>query len=68
MHQFAIKMEKHSKNKSPSSTSNSWLNLQAMPNSTPTVEALSQQDKCKDKGKGIFKEFPNKLDGKRCFK
>ena len=31
-------------------------------------EVAPRKDKSKDKGKGIVKEFPKKLDGKRCFK
>ena len=39
-----------------------------MPYSAPKTNTLPEEDKSKDKGKGIVEEFHEKLDSKRCFR
>jgi len=65
---LAIKVEKHSKNKRPFTSSSSRPSSQTKSYSAPKAEALLKEDKGKEKGKGILKMLCEKLDGKGCFK
>jgi len=65
---LAIKVKKHSKNRRPFSSSYSQPSTQVKHFAHRESETKLKEDKGKDKGKGIFKEFPKKLDGKTCFK
>ena len=68
MYKLVIKVEKHSKNKRPFCGSYLRPSTQAKHFAHPKYEAAPRDDKSKDKGKGIVKEFPYKLDGKRYIK
>ena len=61
-------MERHAKNKRVFTRSYSRPSSQGKPLSLPKAETILKDSKVPDKGKGIVKEFPKKLDGKRCFK
>jgi len=65
---LAIKVEKNSKSKISLSSSYSQPSTQTKPFAHPKPKTALKEDKRKDKGKGIVKEFPKKFDDKRCFK
>jgi len=65
---LAIKVKKHSKNKRSFLGSYSLPNIQTKPYVQSKPRVIPREEKSQDKGKDIIKEFPKKLDGKRCFK
>lgn len=67
MCKLAIKVEKHSKNKRPFFGSYSQPSTQAKSFAHPKLETAPSEDKSKDKAKGVIKESPKELDGKRYF-
>ena len=65
---MAIKVGRHSKNQRPFISSYLGPSPQTKYLYLPKAKAISKNSKGRDKGKGVFQEFPKKLGGKKCSK